>query len=197
MGAAEDNLGSRVYVLESKHEELDRRQREHEEQQKAHAELLNTIATNTAVMNSTLQMLTDKVLPKVESMEKQVVQNTMITKAAMWLQYGQSLLLLCCEFAKRHRFLLCLFQHHDALRKCRFAHCCYFIHAASFHINFVGYVFDCNEISIFNILPNYTKTKRAFGRCNCWHRDWVFAWRLYSPCALDLGLRFLAPSKTG
>ena len=85
MGAAEDNLGSRVYVLESKHEELDRRQREHEEQQKAHAELLNTIATNTAVMNSTLQMLTDKVLPKVESMEKQVVQNTMVTKAAMWL----------------------------------------------------------------------------------------------------------------
>lgn len=85
MGAAEDNLGTRVYVLESKHEELDRRQREYEEQQKAHAELLSTIATNTAVMNSTLKMLTDKVLPKVESMEKQVVQNTMITKAAMWL----------------------------------------------------------------------------------------------------------------
>lgn len=79
------DLGSRVYVLESKQEEFDRRQREQEERQRIQEDLINKLANNTAVMNSTLEMLTNKVLPKVDEIEQKVVTNTMITKAAMWM----------------------------------------------------------------------------------------------------------------
>lgn len=79
------DLGSRVYVLESKQEEFDRRQREQEERQRIQEDLINKLANNTAVMNSTLEMLTNKVLPKVDEIEQKVVTNTMITKAAMWV----------------------------------------------------------------------------------------------------------------
>lgn len=85
MATEQRDLGSRVYVLESKQEEFDRRQREQEERQRVQEELINRLANNTAVMNSTLQMLTDKVLPKVEEMDRKVELNTMITKAAMWI----------------------------------------------------------------------------------------------------------------
>ena len=82
---AERDLGSRVYVLESKQDEFDRRQREQEDRQRVQEDLINKIANNTAVMNSTLEMLTNKVLPKVEEMERRVVANTLVTKSALWL----------------------------------------------------------------------------------------------------------------
>lgn len=79
------DLGSRVYVLESKQEEFDRRQREQEDRQRIQEDLINKIANNTAVMNSTLEMLTDKIIPEMEEMKQKVSVNTMITKASMWI----------------------------------------------------------------------------------------------------------------
>lgn len=79
------DIENRVYVLETKQEEYERRQREHSEQINRTVDLMNTLANNTAVMNHTLEMLVKQVIPKVEAMEKKVDANTMITKAAMWL----------------------------------------------------------------------------------------------------------------
>ena len=79
------NLDSRVYVLESKQEEYDRRQREQETRQHAQELLMQEISNNTAVMNNTLKMLTDQVLPKVTQMEEQVIKNTFITQVAAWV----------------------------------------------------------------------------------------------------------------
>lgn len=79
------DIENRVYVLETKQEEILRRQTEHDERQKKGEDLMYKIATNTDVMSSTLQMLTDKIMPKVEAMEKKVEANTMITKAALWI----------------------------------------------------------------------------------------------------------------
>lgn len=83
--SAEKELGARVYVLESKQEEFDRRQRDQEDRQQVQIDLINSLASNTAIMNHTLSMLTDKIIPKVEDMEKKVEANTMVTKAAVWV----------------------------------------------------------------------------------------------------------------
>jgi hypothetical protein len=81
----EMDLGSRVFVLESKQEEYDRRQREQEERQRIQEDLIQKLANNTAVMNNTLTMLTDQVMPKVTAMEQQVIKNTLITQTVAWL----------------------------------------------------------------------------------------------------------------
>lgn len=79
------DIENRVYVLETKQQEYDRRQREHSEQITRTVDLMNTLANNTAVMNNTLEMLVKQIIPKVEAMEKKVDANTMITKAAIWI----------------------------------------------------------------------------------------------------------------
>jgi hypothetical protein len=81
----EKDLGSRVYVLESKQEEYDRRQGEQESRARKQEDLISKIASNTAVMNNTLTMLIDQVLPKVNAMDKKVDANTLVTKGALWL----------------------------------------------------------------------------------------------------------------
>lgn len=81
---SEKDLGTRVYLIESKQEEYDRRQRDQEDRQRIQEDLIQKMASNTAVMNNTLQMLTDQVMPKVTAMEQQVVRNTMITQVTAW-----------------------------------------------------------------------------------------------------------------
>ena len=81
---SEKDLGTRVYLIESKQEEYDRRQRDQEDRQRIQEDLIQKMASNTAVMNNMLQMLTDQVMPKVTAMEQQVVRNTMITQVTAW-----------------------------------------------------------------------------------------------------------------
>lgn len=81
---SDKDLGTRVYLIESKQEEYDRRQREQEERQRVQEDLIQKMASNTAVMNNTLKMLTDQVMPKVTAMEEQVIRNTMITQVTAW-----------------------------------------------------------------------------------------------------------------
>lgn len=81
---SERDLGARVFVLESKQEEYDRRQREQEERQRVHEDLIQEIARNTAVTNNTLEMLANQVLPNFAALEKQVIENSMITRAVAW-----------------------------------------------------------------------------------------------------------------
>ena len=83
--STDKDLGSRVYVLESKQDEYDRRQQEQEDRTQKQEDLTNEIASNTAVMNNTLTMLIEQILPKFNAMEKKVDANTTITKGALWL----------------------------------------------------------------------------------------------------------------
>lgn len=81
----EKDLGNRVCVLESKQDEYARRQSEQENRTKKQETLTNQIAESCAVMQNTLTMLMEQVLPKVRKMECEVMKNTTFTKAALWV----------------------------------------------------------------------------------------------------------------